>query len=91
LGGVEREDKQKADELVAAYQTNEYDLKDVVAAALADQRAELHRQVREAVETMRIDPNFSGHWQNGFSHARSDALSAIDRVFGDGNKKLGEG
>jgi hypothetical protein len=48
-----------------------------------NQRAELHRQVREAVDT--LNP-WEGTWI-----AKSRALSAIDRVFEDGNQKLGEG
>ena len=59
-----------------------------IAQALADQRAELHRQVREAVEAERLDKETQDLVYPLVY--LSDALSAIDRVFEDGNKSTGK-
>ena len=64
---------------------------------LTDQRAELHRQVREMRDALKhmlhifdreLPPRSIG--RNVCDEARA-ALSAIDRVFEDGKRKSGEG
>jgi len=55
---------------------------ETIAYDRAELRADLHRQVTKAVEAVR---------DHGGYIIADDALSAIDRVFEDGNKKSGEG
>ena len=68
----------------------------IVRQALASlvERAELHRQVREAVEAVYVEISPSGcrDYEKEVSHNRGvdHALSAIDRVFENGNKSTGK-